>query len=196
MHKKRKLQIQKREHSNFRIANKMQLGQEFEESASDAYHSTRRAPPKHNDRAYRHQSAKKCPSRRLEKDVPRPAPEKGSSIRKDYCPQICYEPASKPGSPSSAPPPLRPPTTHSAVEHVRGVGSSNRARGSQATELSPIGHRLSSIDTAPNHASEPVVFKTSDTRISSETTKTQLGLRESPIYKNGELIELPQIPTE
>ena len=176
-----------------------------QESSSDDLQNARLAPPKPGGPAYQQEGAKKRRTGEFEEEHPRPAKEMAPPIRqsavrgglgqKGGLPHG-YIPASQSASSSTAPSMLRPPTKPGGVPHVEGVKFSKEKLRFAPAETSAPASGPSSSDPAPNPTSNSVAFKTPGAPKSMRPTKTPAGVKESPIYQNGELIELPEIPTE
>lgn len=175
-----------------------------QESSSDDLQNARLAPPKPGGPAYQQEGAKKRRTGEFEEEHPRPAKEMAPPIRQSAVRGLGqkgglphgYLPASQSASSSTAPSMLRPPTKPGGVPHVEGVKFSKEKLRFAPAETSAPASGPSSSDPAPNPASNSVAFKTPGASKSMRPTKTPAGVKESPIYQNGELIELPEIPTE
>ncbi|PUU83802.1 hypothetical protein B9Z19DRAFT_962479 [Tuber borchii] len=176
-----------------------------QESSSDDLQNARLAPPKPGGPAYQQEGAKKRRTGDFEEERPRPAKEMAPPIRqsavrgglgqKGGLPHG-YIPASQSAFSSTAPSMLRPPTKPGGVPHVEGVKFSKEKLRFAPAEASAPASGPSSSDPAPNPTSNSVAFKTPGASKSMRPTKTPAGVKESPIYQNGELIELPEIPTD
>ncbi|KAG0635132.1 hypothetical protein HOY80DRAFT_1140130 [Tuber brumale] len=176
-----------------------------QESSSDDLQNARLAPPKPGGPAYQQEGAKKRRTGEFEEERPRPAKEmappirqsavRGGLVQKGGLPHR-YVPASQSASSSTAPSMLRPPTKPGNVPHVEGVKFSKEKLRFAPAEAPASASGPSSFDPATNPTSHSTAFKTPGTSKSMRPTKTPAGVKESPIYQNGELIELPEIPTD
>ncbi|RPA98461.1 hypothetical protein L873DRAFT_1790261 [Choiromyces venosus 120613-1] len=183
-----------------------------QESSSDDLQNARLAPPKPGGPAYQQEGAKKRRTGEFEEEQrARPAKEMAPPIRQSavrgglgqksglphgYVAAAAGQSASS--SSSAAPSMLRPPTKPGSVPHVEGVKfSKEKLRFAPAeASTSASGPSTSSNPTA-NPTSNNPAFKTPGTsKKSMRPAKTPAGIKESPIYQNGELIELPEIPTD
>ncbi|KAG0137891.1 hypothetical protein HOY82DRAFT_319040 [Tuber indicum] len=175
-----------------------------QESSSDDLQNARLAPPKPGGPAYQQEGAKKRRTGEFEEERPRPAKEMAPPIRQSAVRGLGqksglphgYIPAGQPASSSTAPSMLRPPTKPGSVPHVEGVKFSKEKLRFAPAEAPASASGPSSSDPPPNPTSHSTAFKTPGTSKSMRPTKTPAGVKESPIYQNGELIELPEIPTD
>lgn len=166
-----------------------------QDPSSDDQQYPRLAPPRPGGPAYQQEGAKKRRTGEFEEPLHRPTKEMAPPIRPSVTKKELTSKAALPHATpagqlgSSVPSISRPPTKPAggAVPLVEGVKfSKDKIKFAIPDSAGPV------ADPNPT----PAATKTPGTTRSMKLLKTPAGVKESPIYQNGELIDLPEIPTD